>query len=98
MRSGVTVREVTRDLMRSLGLTTVFGNPGSTEEPFLKEWPSDLTYVLGLQEAAVVAMADGAVIGSALVDFLHRNAGSPTLEADLRQLVGGWKAARAHAP
>ncbi len=25
-----TVREVTYDLLRSLGLTTVFGNPGST--------------------------------------------------------------------
>ena len=43
----------------SLGLTTVFGNPGSTEETFLKNFPDDFTYVLGLQEASVVAMADG---------------------------------------
>ncbi len=27
-----TVRTVTYDLLRSLGLTTVFGNPGSTEQ------------------------------------------------------------------
>jgi thiamine pyrophosphate-dependent acetolactate synthase large subunit-like protein len=34
-----TVRSVTYDLLRSLGLTTVFGNPGSTEQPFLQESP-----------------------------------------------------------
>src|ERR1700749_2277714 len=54
-----TVHEVTYDLLRELGLTTVFGNPGSTEETFLKNFPDDFTYVLGLQEASVVAMADG---------------------------------------
>ena len=51
--------EVTYDLLRSLGLTTVFGNPGSTEQTFLKDFPDDFTYVLGLQEASVMAMADG---------------------------------------
>src|SRR5580704_18428866 len=54
-----TVRSVTYDLLRSLGLTTVFGNPGSTEQPFLQEFPGDFTYVLALQEASVIAMADG---------------------------------------
>lgn len=54
-----TVREATYDLLRQLGLTTIFGNPGSTEEPFLQDFPSDFTYVLGLQEASVLAMADG---------------------------------------
>ena len=53
------VHEVTYDLLRTLGLTTVFGNPGSTEQTFLSEFPDDFTYVLGLQEASVVAMADG---------------------------------------
>jgi benzoylformate decarboxylase len=53
------VRDVTYDLLRSLGLTTIFGNPGSTEETFLKNFPDDFTYVLGLQEASVLAMADG---------------------------------------
>src|ERR1700736_6286177 len=53
------VHEVTYDLLRSLGLTTVFGNPGSTEQTFLKNFPDDFTYVLGLQEASVMAMADG---------------------------------------
>ncbi|SFA84069.1 benzoylformate decarboxylase [Amycolatopsis marina] len=54
-----TVRDVTRDLLRELGLTTVFGNPGTTEIPFLTGWPGDFRYVLGLQESVVVAMADG---------------------------------------
>src|ERR1700749_311058 len=54
-----TVHEVTYDLLRELGLTTVFGNPGSTEETFLKNCPDDFTYVLGLQEASVLAMGDG---------------------------------------
>jgi benzoylformate decarboxylase len=54
-----TVHEVTYDLLRSLGLTTAFGNPGSTEQTFLKNFPDDSTYVLGLQEASVMTMADG---------------------------------------
>jgi benzoylformate decarboxylase len=40
-------------------MTTMFGNPGSTELPMLADFPSDLSYVLGLQEAVVVGMADG---------------------------------------
>src|SRR5271163_1851595 len=55
----MTVHEATYNLLRHLGLTTVFGNPGSTEQPFLKNFPQDFQYVLGLQEASVVAMADG---------------------------------------
>ena len=47
------------NLLRTLGLTTVFGNPGSTEQPFLKNFPNDFQYILGLQEASAVAMADG---------------------------------------
>jgi thiamine pyrophosphate-dependent acetolactate synthase large subunit-like protein len=34
-----TVREATFDLLRRLRMTTVFGNPGSTELPFLKDFP-----------------------------------------------------------
>ena len=49
---------MTFDLLRSLGLTTVFGNPGSTEETFLQEFPGDFRYILALQEASAIAMAD----------------------------------------
>jgi benzoylformate decarboxylase len=54
-----TVREVTFDLFRAHGMTTMFGNPGSTELPMLADFPEDFSYVLGLQELAVVGMADG---------------------------------------
>lgn len=36
----VTVRDATFDLFRALGLTTIFGNPGSTEETFLQNSPA----------------------------------------------------------
>ena len=58
MNNRSTVHDVTYDLLRSLGMTTVFGNPGSTEQTFLQRFPDDFTYVLGLQEASVIAMAD----------------------------------------
>jgi benzoylformate decarboxylase len=54
-----TVREASFALLRSFGLTTVFGNPGSTELPMFRDFPDDFRYVLGLQESVVVAMADG---------------------------------------
>src|SRR5947209_10712968 len=54
-----TVREATFDFLRRRGMTTMFGNPGSTELPMLAEFPDDFTYVLGLQEAVAVGMADG---------------------------------------
>jgi benzoylformate decarboxylase len=54
-----TVREATFELLRAHGMTTIFGNPGSTELPMLADFPDDYTYVLGLQELAVIGMADG---------------------------------------
>ncbi len=72
-----TVRDVTYELLRAHGLTTIFGNVGSTEETFLANFPSDFRYVLGLQEASVMAMADGyaqATRRPALVN-LHTGAG-----------------------
>ncbi|MEW2402977.1 benzoylformate decarboxylase [Streptomyces sp. NPDC046862] len=49
---------------RDTGMTTVFGNPGSTELRMFRDWPDDFTYVLGLQESVVVAMAAGHAIGT----------------------------------
>jgi benzoylformate decarboxylase len=54
-----TVRGAVYALLREFGLTTVFGNPGSTELPMFRDFPEDFRYVLGLQESVVVAMADG---------------------------------------
>jgi len=49
------------ELLQSEGVTHLFGNPGTTELPImhaLADYP-DMRYVLGLQEAIVVATADG---------------------------------------
>jgi len=54
-----TVRDATFELFRRHGMTTIFGNPGSTELPMLANFPDDFRYVLGLQEAVAVGMADG---------------------------------------
>ena len=73
----LTVREAVHDLMRRFGMTSVFGNPGSTELPMFRGFPADFRYVLGLQEAVVVGMADGyaqATRNAALVN-LHSAAG-----------------------
>jgi benzoylformate decarboxylase len=53
------VREAAFELFRKHGMTTIFGNPGSTELPMLADFPDDFRYVLGLQEAVAVGMADG---------------------------------------
>jgi len=72
-----TVRSATFEFLRAQGLTTAFGNPGSTELAFLQGWPADFRYVLGLQEATVVGMADGYAQASGACAFvnLHSAAG-----------------------
>ncbi|MQA97030.1 MAG: thiamine pyrophosphate-binding protein [Streptosporangiales bacterium] len=49
------------EIARSEGVDRIFGNPGTTELPLIDALADadDLEYVLGLQEHAVVAMADG---------------------------------------
>jgi len=73
----VTVRDAVCDLMRRFGMTTVFGNPGSTELPLFRNFPDDFRYVLGLQEAVVVGMADGYAQATRNASFvnLHSAAG-----------------------
>jgi benzoylformate decarboxylase len=73
----VNVRKAVFDLLRRLGITTVFGNPGSTELPMFRLFPGDFRYVLGLQEAVVVGMADGyaQATGNASLVSLHSAAG-----------------------
>jgi benzoylformate decarboxylase len=66
-----TVRSVTYQLLRELGMTTVFGNPGSTEEPFLADFPEDFRYILCLHEAVAVAMADGFAQASGNAAFVN---------------------------
>ncbi len=53
--------DVLFEVLRTEGVTKIFGNPGSTEMPLMDALygVTDFQYVLGLQEATVVGMADG---------------------------------------
>lgn len=73
-----TVRESVLDVLRARGVTTVFGNPGSTELPMLKRFPEDFRYVLGLQEAVVVGMADGFALASRTTSLVNLHTGPGT--------------------
>jgi benzoylformate decarboxylase len=75
--SSLTVKHAVLDLLRSVGIRKVFGNPGSTELPFLADWPDDIDYVLALQEASAVGMADGYAQATRNAGFvnLHSAAG-----------------------
>ena len=57
----ITGRSAFLALMRDEGVTRMFGNPGTTELPIMHALTEqrDIGYVLGLQEAVVIAMADG---------------------------------------
>jgi benzoylformate decarboxylase len=75
--ASVSVKHATLNLLRAFGIRKVFGNPGSTELPFLSNWPDDIDYVLGLQEASVIGMADGYAQATRNAGFvnLHSAAG-----------------------
>jgi benzoylformate decarboxylase len=75
--ASVSVKDATLNLLRAFGVKKVFGNPGSTELPFLSDWPDDIDYVLGLQEASVIGMADGYAQATRNAGFvnLHSAAG-----------------------
>jgi benzoylformate decarboxylase len=72
-----TVRDAVIDFARRVGMTSIFANPGSTELPMFRDFPADFRYVLGLQEAVVVGMADGyaQATGNAALVNLHSAAG-----------------------
>ena len=85
-----TVREAAFRVFEHFGVDRLFGNPGSTELPMLKALPEGFGYVLGLNEAVVVAMADGFARASgkpALVN-LHSSAGTGH---SLGNLFTAWK-------
>lgn len=73
-----TVHTATYELLRRQGITTFFGNPGSNELPFLKDFPQDFRYILGLHEGVVVGMADGfaQALGKPAFVNLHSAAGT----------------------
>src|SRR5919108_1041718 len=72
-----TVRDAAIEVLRERGLTRMFGNPGSTEVPFLVDLPPDLEFVLALHEGSVVGIATGWAIGRSApaLALLHTTAG-----------------------
>lgn len=73
-----TIRDLTYDLLRQRGITTISGNPGSNELPFLEDFPSDFRYILALRGGTTIGMADGCAPATgriAFVDF-HSAAGT----------------------
>lgn len=72
-----TVREVTFNLLRKLDVKHFVANPGSTEETFLANFPKDFNFVMALQEASVVGIADGLSQGlkKPVIVSVHTGAG-----------------------
>jgi benzoylformate decarboxylase len=66
-----TVREVTYGVLRDLGLTRIFGNPGSSELPFLKDMPSGFQYFLALHERVAAGMGLGHALGTNEAVFVN---------------------------
>ena len=67
----ITVREATFEVLRGLGMTVVFGNPGSSELPFLKDFPADFKYVLALHERSAAGIALGYAMAKGTAAFVN---------------------------
>jgi len=89
-----TVHDLSYDLLRRHGLTTVFGNPGSNELPFLKNFPSDFKYILGLHEGVVMGMADGFAQATGRTAFVNLHSAAGIGNA-MGALANAWNA---HTP
>ena len=87
----VNVRDAFYQVLRSHGITTIFGNPGSNELPLLRDFPDDFRYVLALQEGAAIGMADGYALATgrpSLVN-LHAAAGTGNAMGNLTNTQSG---------
>ena len=82
------------DLLRQEGVEIVFGNPGTTELPLMDAFAveHDIRYVLGLQEAALMAMADGYAQASGKLAVLNLHV-APGLGNAMGMLYDAVKAA-----
>lgn len=89
-----TVHEVSYDILRANGITKIFGNPGSNELPFLKNFPQDFEYVLGLHEGSVLGIADGYAQASGETVFVNLHSAAGTGNA-MGALANAWNS---HSP
>src|SRR5213595_416955 len=86
-------RDVFLDVLESEDVRHIFGNPGSTELPFIDALAGadDLHYVLCLQEASAVGMADGYAQATGRPAFLNLHT-----SAGLGNAIGNLTNARAN--
>jgi len=82
------------ELLKQEGVDILFGNPGTTELPLMDALAveNDLRYVLGLQEAAVMAMADGYAQASGKLAVVNLHV-APGLGNSMGMLYDAQKAA-----
>src|SRR6476659_432043 len=81
------------DLLKQEGVEIMFGNPGTTELPLMDAFATEneLRYLLGLQEAAVMAMADGYAQASGKLAVVNRHV-TPGLGNSMGMLYDAQKA------
>jgi benzoylformate decarboxylase len=81
------------DLLRQEGVKVMFGNPGTTELPLMDAFAveDDIQYILGLQEAALMAMADGYAQASGQLAVLNLHV-APGLGNAMGMLYDAMKA------
>lgn len=81
------------ELLKQHGVTHVFGNPGTTELQLMDAFAveQDIKYVLGLQEAALMAMADGYAQASGKLGVINLHA-APGLGNAMGMLYDAMKA------
>lgn len=88
------VRSLTYDILRRNGITTIFGNPGSNELPFLDQFPADFRYVLALHEGVALGMADGYAQATGRPAFVNLHSAAGTGNA-MGGLANAWNS---HSP
>ena len=76
------------ELLKAEGITQMFGNPGTTELPIMHALATapEMGYVLGLQEAVVIAMADGYARASGKLVVVQRPCRARARQRDRRDL------------
>src|SRR6202163_1799130 len=81
------------DLLKQEGVNIMFGNPGTTELPLMDAFAveNDIRYILGLQEAALMAMADGYAQASGKLTVLNLHV-APALGNAMFMLYDAQKA------
>jgi benzoylformate decarboxylase len=84
------------EIVRGEGVSRIFGNPGTTELPLIDALAGvpDLSYVLGLQEASVVAMADGYARATGRPSFVNLHVAAGVANG----LIGMLNASRSRTP